>query len=339
MHIDGLTIRYTTAQLFTRVGNGDETTIYFEAIPGIPVEFALEQSSIRSINSSAGTQSTVDGVTYLGEIKPGLESPIDLVSQLGKSVRLVVLSAQQAENAWKVRLGGKERLLVTKQDFFADEDARPGRIWLQSRTSHRFSFSITPPLTTPPGSSLPLTPFTSTQNAVSYWTQAQTRNIKPICRQIQPAGVAPPVKLGPASGSSTHGVAEAPPPSPLPDAAKWSIVIPPGSMQGLSNLFLRIDYRGDLSRFYSDDKLLTDNFFNGEPWTIGLKRFLDARGGGAFTLDILPLRGDEPVYFEFPRKPGFRAQDQADSLKDLRVIPEYRLEIWNRAQGQKADIW
>ena len=339
LHINGLTIRYTTAQLFTRVGNGDETTIYFEAIPGIPVEFALEQSSIRSINSSAGTQSTVDGVTYLGEIKPGLESPIDLVSQLGKSVRLVVLSAQQAENAWKVRLGGKERLLVTKQDFFADEDARPGRIWLQSRTSHRFSFSITPPLTTPPGSSLPLTPFTSTQNAVSYWPQAQTRNIKPICRQIQPAGVAPPVKLGPASGSSTHGVAEAPPPSPLPDAAKWSIVIPPGSMQGLSNLFLRIDYRGDLSRFYSDDKLLTDNFFNGEPWTIGLKRFLDARGGGAFTLDILPLRGDEPVYFEFPRKPGFRAQDQADSLKDLRVIPEYRLEIWNRAQGQKADIW
>ena len=110
-------------------------------------------------------------------------------------------------------------------------------------------------------------------------------------------------------------------------------------MQGLSNLFLRIDYRGDLARFYSDDKLLTDNFFNGEPWTIGLKRFLDARGGGAFTLDILPLRGDEPVYFEFPRKPGFRAQDQADSLKDLRVIPEYRLEIWNRAQGQKADIW
>ena len=39
LRIDGVTIRYTTAQLFTRLKSGNVNTLFFAAVRGIPVEF------------------------------------------------------------------------------------------------------------------------------------------------------------------------------------------------------------------------------------------------------------------------------------------------------------
>lgn len=148
-----------------------------------------------------------------------------------------------------------------------------------------------------------------------------------MCRQIQIAGIAPPVKIGRDPLGRHDGVAEAPPASELPAAARWSITIPPGSMRGLSQLYLQMNYAGDVARFYSAHRLLTDNFNNGRPWTIGLTRFLDPQGAGNFTLSIFPLRGDAPVYFDLPRKPALPVHGQDAGLSSIHLVPEYQLTI------------
>ncbi|MGB6742769.1 MAG: hypothetical protein WBE38_03855, partial [Terracidiphilus sp.] len=74
-------------------------------------------------------------------------------------------------------------------------------------------------------------------------------------------------------------------------------------------------------------RLLDDNFFNGSMWSVGLGRFLDAQGGGSFELSILPLRSDAPVYFELPQSLKFGENGQIDGLENLRLVPEYQIEI------------
>jgi len=324
LRVGGVTIRYSTAQVFARLENSGETTLYLEAIPGVSAELAFDAASVRSMHTSSGETTTSGGVTYLRGIEPGLESSIDLVSEQGKRIHIVVLTAREAENAWRIHVEGGEYLLVTDADFFADT-RNATRIWLQSRGSPHFAFAISPPLAKPLEASLPLTHAASSARVGRFTAEAQPRNLHLEIRPIQAAGEALPVKIGPVPSWRPNGVAEAPPASELPEAARWSLTIPDGSMNGLSELFLKIQYQGDLARLYVDRKLLDDNFFNGRPWSIGLSRFLDAQGGGSFELDVLPLRRDAPVQLELRHTLVFGNSGQIDKLKDGALVPEYHL--------------
>ncbi|HEY5212124.1 MAG TPA: hypothetical protein VIJ38_03790 [Acidobacteriaceae bacterium] len=55
---------------------------------------------------------------------------------------------------------------------------------------------------------------------------------------------------------------------------------------------------GDIARISSRGKLLDDNFYDGTPWTIGLKRFLKSGAVKTLHLAIVPLRkGMRPSVF------------------------------------------
>ena len=88
--------------------------------------------------------------------------------------------------------------------------------------------------------------------------------------EIQSDAEAPPVKTGPAQDWRPHGVAQAPAAGDLPQAAQWSIAVPAGALNGLSELFLEVSYEGDLARLTANHKLLDDDFYNGKPWMVGL---------------------------------------------------------------------
>jgi hypothetical protein len=145
--------------------------------------------------------------------------------------------------------------------------------------------------------------------------------------EVQPDAEALPVKTGPAQDWRPHGVAQAPGPGDLPQAAQWSIAIPAGALDGLSELFLEVEYEGDLARLSANHHLLDDDFYNGKPWMIGLSRFLARDGSGNFDLSILPLRKDAPVYFEFRQPVEFEQNGQIDTLDSIRLVPEYQLVI------------
>jgi hypothetical protein len=95
----------------------------------------------------------------------------------------------------------------------------------------------------------------------------------------------------------------------------------------VSDLYLRINYDGDVARLSSGSRLLDDNFYNGEPWTIGLKRYLAPEGPTTFELSILPLRKDAPIYLETATPPAYAPNGQAIKLKGITLVPEYQLEI------------
>ena len=112
------------------------------AVVAIPAEFAFDVAGIRTLHASSGETTTESGTEYVRGLAPGLASSIDLVSREGKSLRIVLLTQKDAEDAWKVHIDGSDHLLFTAQDFFSDAEAQPGRIWLRSRGVPQFAFSM-----------------------------------------------------------------------------------------------------------------------------------------------------------------------------------------------------
>jgi hypothetical protein len=282
------------------------------------------------VRASSGKTARDSGVVSVSGISPGAESWIDVVSSNGKQLRIVVLTAEEAEDAWKVRIGGADHLLISAQDFFADSDAAAGRVWLRSRGTPEFAFSITPPLKTKLIANPPLKRTGKDAEVDSFTATAIPRNLGLKFIQIQPAGEVPPVKAGPALGWRPKGVAQAPTEADFSPAARWSITLPPDAMSDLSGLFLEVDYIGDVAHLSAAHQLLTDDFYNGYPWLVGLGRFLNPQGASTFELSILPLRKDAPVYFELPKPLSFPPNGQIDRLDGLRLVPEYQL-IFNTA--------
>lgn len=323
----GVTLRYSTAQLFTRLDNNRESTFYFEALPGIPVELAFDAATVRSIEASSGSKTTDSGVIYLDGLKPGAESFIDVATAAGETVHFVVLTAEQAENAWKVRLGGSHHLLITAQDFFAEPDGAAPRLVLRSLGGPHFEFTVTPPLTVRLQSSLRLAQKTTESSISRFEADAGVRAVTIETRQVQVAGDVPPIKLAPPIAGYTKAVAQAPAETELAQAGKWSITVRSGAMDGLSDLFLEIGYTGDVARLYAGKRLLTDDYYRGQPWSVGLGRFLEPHGANLFELSILPLRADAPVYLETAGRKGLPASGQSGTLESIRVVPEYQLVL------------
>jgi len=106
------------------------------------------------------------------------------------------------------------------------------------------------------------------------------------------------------------GVAQAPTDSDFAQAAAWRIHLspPPGR-----DAILRFQYVGDVARFTIDGKLLTDNFYNGTPFDVGIPS--DAAGKD-LQLEVLPLRKDAPIYLAPKARPDF---GQASSALNVNV--------------------
>lgn len=239
----------------------------------------------------------------------------------GAVVRLLLLSPQDAADTWKVPEAGKDELLQTRSDLFSDGDTTT----LRQLDNNRFQFALYPQPQRPPEANATL----QSPGAGFF-----TASIPPVTVTVQaaatkPAGEVPPVRLGPKLSWRPVGVAEAPEQSVWDaDAAQWALhltpaVIPPG----VSNFFLRIAYTGDEARLQSEGKLLDDNFFNGQPWLIGLDRIAANRTIPPLDLLLLPIRADAPVYLPETARARIDKTGQTVSLDAVKAIPEYQLQI------------
>jgi hypothetical protein len=113
----------------------------------------------------------------------------------------------------------------------------------------------------------------------------------------------------------------------LPDQAV--VRIRESRLDGLSDLRLEIDYEGDIGEAYIDGKLMHDNFNNGTPWVIGLKRFASHLTDKELYLRAIPRPATEnKVGFTEMAAIQSKQPTGAAHLCDIRIVPEYRM-VWN----------
>jgi hypothetical protein len=317
MAIAGATLRYATAQPFTRLDSSDGAIVYFVATRGVSPEFVWEDASGISIAASHGNLRHEGQVTIVDSIEPSLDPAVTVQGSNGQRALIVLLDPDSAENLWRFQSGHSTHLVLTHDQFWSDGS----QVHLDRNGDPHFEFAVTPQLIGEPSASVPLhrtgMPWTSSfsgaiPKADSDFAMAQTAK----------EGQVPQVPTGPPV-SWREGVAMAPDEAAFSAAATWSIRIPPQDWRGVKDLFLRLEYDGDIARLKAGGKLLTDNFYNGEQWEIGLRRFRAPFDEGAVTLSILPRRKDAPIFLEKPfREDG---NGQVMRLNGVQLIPQYEL--------------
>ena len=92
--------------------------------------------------------------------------------------------------------------------------------------------------------------------------------------------------------------------------------------------FLRIHYVGDVAMAFMKGQLVQDEFYHGEPWTIGLKRYADDLKTDPLTFYFRPLRANAPFLGDLPKKavPNFEHGPVVD-IQNVEIIPEYKFDI------------
>jgi hypothetical protein len=124
-----------------------------------------------------------------------------------------------------------------------------------------------------------------------------------------------------------HPMPQAPEEADFAAAAVWSLKIPAQSMTGLSDIFLRIRYAGDVARLSRDGRLLDDDFYNGRPWEIGLKRFLPESFGKELEFSILPLPRTAPIYLDARAWEAIGPAGQTAKVLGMELLPEYEVVL------------
>ncbi len=325
MDVGGVLLRYATAQPILRLQQGRDAYLFFSETEGVAPEFAFRTQNADLIEVIDGSAHEENGLLRIDNIHSGAGTAITIHGR-DESVHIVLLCAAEAKKLWRVNLNGRDQLVLTDAQVYSDGT----KLILRQIDKPYFSVRLFPPvsLTANQGSS---DLSDEGQDGIFRrlnWRLPERRiAITPV--QVKPFGDAPTPVFGPKLAWRNSAVAMKPDESSFSGAAEWNLSIPGSSLNGLSDIYLTMKYRGDVARLMKGDRLLSDNFYNGSEWRVGLKRFLDGSAAQTFRLQILPLGKEPPIFFEPGTAPAPDKNGRAGSLQSIVAEPEYELDLHN----------
>ena len=95
---------------------------------------------------------------------------------------------------------------------------------------------------------------------------------------------------------------------------------------GVNDVFLEVDYTGDVGLAFINGQLVDDHFYFGQPWRLGLKRFFPQLAEAGMYFSFRPVSKDAPFLPDLPAAavPDFSKQQEVLRLNHVNVLPEYR---------------
>lgn len=320
--LPGATLRYSTAQLFKRAETtSGETYYFFFAIPGVRAEFCLDENArVTRVSSAFHVERGPSEIL----VRAVADDAGDAEISLARNVHLVLLPESEAENIW--RSDDPPLLVESKAAAFAD-----GNLWTFESDGdpqiHFALFSASAPKTE---NAIPLKRYPAQGLFRRYRADIPRVDLSATVTQLRPAEARQSWQFGPKLSWRPTAIPLAPDDSDFNQAAAWRIKIPPvPEVSYLSNVLLKIDYQGDVARLSLDKQLIEDHFWNGQPWTIGLKETVDnwRHAAPAFDLRIIGLPRNYPMFLEDADALHFDAAGIADSVQGVHLVPRYRLQV------------
>jgi len=128
-------------------------------------------------------------------------------------------------------------------------------------------------------------------------------------------------------GKISQPVAVEPTDEDFKQAAVWRLTLPEKLDLKSDAGLLKIHYQGDVARLAINGRLITDDFYNGRPLEIDLRRHAAELKEGEITFAVLPLRkdvviGPSPlIYIPNAAKPDFAGQDSVARLERVEWVP------------------
>ncbi len=318
--MDGATLRYSTAQLVTRLDAGGNATWVFFSVPGIAPEFVFDRSETRSVEAPGATTRQQEKTIRVEGIQAGRDASFRVTPRDGHSFQVLVLTEAEAEDLWQPTLHGRTYLALSAANLFWTGSR------LDLRTENRKHAEValfpTANLEIAPGERRSLT-VRKQQRWVEYQLSIPPVSIRYNWRETRSAGPPPEVRLGPAVSWRKNRVATVPPDSVFQQAAQWELTLPRQDLTGISQLLLRMDYVGDVGRAYLGKELVDDNYYNGVPWEIGLMRFVPGIFDQPLSVQVLALRRGSPIYLDSRAKNRLDAGHPTAAITRISLTPQY----------------
>ena len=320
LSISGENLVYSTTQPICTLSANNETVYVFAAIDGLQPEYCFGNETMFAASSAYKTIKSKDHI-ILQVNQTGTNSSIAFTTKVGKKIRIITLSNQQALDAWKATIAGKDYLLISNADLIINAD----NIALQSTDKPTVSLAIFPAnnglaftsqksvVTKPDGIFFTYTfSFAPKKLAVSWQEDASYNQ---AAMAVAP-DTTKPISY-PLYGSTLQ---------PIASAKYYKVSIPKNSLQGVCNAFLKIDYEGDTQGAYLNGKLIADDFYDGYPMTIGLNQLSDSANDKALTLVVTRLKDASKIYFEDGIREPLIGKDKAQ-INNIKLIPQYSITI------------
>lgn len=302
---NGVTLEYATAQPLCRVDEGHDLAVYFfTALEGIGPELLLRPNGSR-VTWVAGDREESDGLLRAYKLKTGTNAAVSVTTSTGGRVVFVVLTPEQGRRLWRASFDGREHVILSNSTIMSDENG----IRLQSDNVNNIAMSIFPPVASVNFGGVKLSGI-----ADGIFTRFTTDGLR------QPTTVQVTVTQERAAGSNAtnlKGMDEV----TWNDAAVYRLNIPASAEN--RHIILNIHYIGDAARLYVGDKLYDDNFFNGDPFAIGLWR-IPASQWRDIRLKILPY--SDALAARLPQE----ARKQADAAKAASALDQITITAANQ---------
>lgn len=243
--------------------------------------------------------------------KPDRDIALRLRSADGHSVQIVVLSPVDSLALWKERWQGRERIFLARAGLLVDGDA----LRLTSDNSDPLMVSVFP---APPSIAHRGTTLTAQRDGMFQRFTLPPPTLAtavPHWEKISEPGPAREIKNGPIR----QAVPQAPNDAEFAAAAVWRIKLP-ATLDLTRDPILRFHYRGDVARVMLNGRLIADDFYNGNFFDLGVRRFAPESSGGELRIAILPLRKDAPIFLAKSAVPDFGAQPSIATLERVELV-------------------
>ncbi|UCC21702.1 MAG: beta-galactosidase [Planctomycetota bacterium] len=291
MSVGGALLKYATAQPLTRIDNDGRPHYFFYAHEEITPEFAVDRSTVKSIEVQDGRSYNQGRFSYV-MVQPGTGSVIKLTAEDGSQVRITTLTREQALDCFRTNLWGKQRLILSKAIVLGHDDF----VRLQQIDSPEITFSVYPDVEDGLVSSAGRIRRSSDGIFAKYHLSAPEKKIR---LEVERVG-----------------------------RAKAVVNLPDDAMQGLNDIFLKIDYVGDTGMAFIDGTLATDHLYHGSEWWIGLKRFVPQVLDKGMYFYFHPIYKDAPYLIDLPKEliPDL-SRGPVLQIRSIEALPEYQVTV------------
>jgi hypothetical protein len=292
MSLAGVRLVYATVQPLTVLHTDAETHYFFFAPEGIEVEYCLASDTYHQLQGDARIIAEVDGKAYV-TVDPGAEHSFTLTTLDGKSVRVTTLTRIEAEHAWYGPAWGSERLIISNSNLFFSSQS----VELRSQGEAEMILTVFP--------------------AVIDWPLKARGGTLTIDHQ----GIASRLRVSSPVRKPEIQLKDC-------GAGRFQVDLGPDSMSGLNDIFLQFDYIGDVGSLYLAGRLIADNYNNGTPWRVGLKRFLPEALAQGLVVRFWPLRKGQVQNTSTPMANRMEFEgEEIWRLESFTVIPEYAVRV------------
>jgi len=254
IEVSGVLIVTATVQPLTMLNVNGQPVLVFYAQQSLKPEFVFSRSTVAAVSIESATVAMEEEVII---VRPeiGKQHAFTLVQVNGNSVQVLVLSREEALATYKFHIWGEDRLFISDSRLYVKDE----RLISTSEGNASWNVSVYPSL---PEDAL----------LVSYGSSSG-----------QQEGLFQSLKLDVPVYEPSITVNK-----PLERSAL--VEIDTNWPSHVSDMFLQVEYDGDVAGAYLDNTLITDHIHYGEAWPIGLKQFKDDLENKQLHLTITPLR-------------------------------------------------